>query len=87
MVNVTGTEAGDGTMSLPASSTGLHHQPHSMVSTGLNDLDRSPLDLLKPTTETLHHPNAQNPIDLSDSNRSPLNTTEGVEQPSGIKSI
>ena len=91
MVNVPGTEAADGTMDLHGSSTGPHHQPHGMTSTGLNDLHRSPLDLPKPTTEALHHPNAQTPIGLRDSNRSPLDTskatTEGAEQPSRTTSI
>ena len=91
MVNVPGTEAADGAMELHGSSTGLHHQPQGMTSTGLNDLHRSPLDLPKPTTEALHYPNAQTPTGMRDSNRSPLDmskaTTEGVEQPSGITSM
>ena len=71
VVDVPGTEAADGTMDLHGSSTGLHHQPHGMTSTGLNDLHRSPPDLPKPTTEALHHPNAQTPIGLNDLHRSP----------------
>ena len=91
MVNAPGTEAAGGTMALHGSSTGLHHEPQGAISTELNDLHRSPLDLPNPTSEALHHPNAQVPIGLRDSNRSPLDmsiaTIEGVEQPDGITSM
>ena len=91
MVNVPGTEAAGGTMVMHEPSTGLHHQPHGMTSTGSNDLHRSPLNLPKPTIEALDYPNAQSPTGLRDSNRSPLDTskatTEADEQPNGIKSV
>ena len=90
MVSVSGTGTAYGTMDAYRSTTGLLHQPHGMISTGLNDSHRSPLDPHGGTTEVLLCPNTPNPIGLNDSHRSPLDvygsTTEDLNQPNGTAS-